>query len=183
MLTRREFLRAQMMGITLIVVEPLHLLGSPVGGTDHASHLPWTHYVRIAGNPLSLDRVDQIVKEATETHVFGIETDNDIQGHYESFRQPHLAEKLAALTAMADAAHAVGNYAFVYVTGFECITSNADQVKHSLYKDHDRCGILRRKVRSRCLAGFVRPLQGSSPRLQRSTNRSTKRRKVFNVAL
>jgi hypothetical protein len=42
MLTRREFLRAQMMGITLIVVEPLHLLGSPVGGTDHASHLPWS---------------------------------------------------------------------------------------------------------------------------------------------
>ena len=26
MLTRREFLQAQMMGITLIVVEPLHLL-------------------------------------------------------------------------------------------------------------------------------------------------------------
>ena len=123
MLTRREFLQAQMMGITWLVVEPLHLLGSPVGATDHAAPLPWTHYVRIAGNPLSLDRVDQIVKEATETHVFGIETDNDIQGHYESFREPHPAEKLAALKAMADAAHAVGNYAFVYVTGFECITS------------------------------------------------------------
>ncbi len=149
MLTRREFLRAQMMGITLIVVEPivvepLHLLGSPAGGAGHASPLPWTHYVRIAGNGLSLDRVDQIVKEATATHVFGIETDNDIQGHYESFRQPHPGEKLAALKAMADAAHAVGNYAFVYVTGFECITSHAGQAKHTLYKDHPEW--LQRKI-------------------------------------
>src|ERR1700755_1207095 len=128
MLTRREFLRAQMMGITLIAVEPLHVLGSPSGGAGHASHLPWTHYVRIAGNALTLDRVDQIVKEATETHVFGIETDNDIQGHYESFCEPPPAEKLAAPKAMADAAHAAGNYAFVYVTGFECITANAGQV-------------------------------------------------------
>jgi Glycosyl hydrolase-like 10 len=135
MLTRREFLRAQIMGITLIVVEPRYLLGSPAEGAGHAS-LPWTRYVRIAGNPLSLDRVEQIVKEATQTHVFGIETDNDIQGHYESFRDPHPAEKLAALKAMADAAHVVGNYAFVYVTGFECITSHAEQAKHTLYKDH-----------------------------------------------
>ena len=134
MLTRREFLQAQMMGITLIVVEPLHLL---VGQTDRSARpLPWTHYVRIAGNSLRLDRVDEIVKEAAETHVFGIETDNDIQGHYESFNNPHPTEQLAALKAVADKAHAAGNYAFVYVTGFECITSNADQTKHTFYKDH-----------------------------------------------
>ena len=78
MLTRREFLQAQMMAITLIVVEPLHLLGGQTNGTLRP--LPWTHYVRISGNSLRLDRVDQIVKEATETHVFGIETDNDIAG-------------------------------------------------------------------------------------------------------
>jgi hypothetical protein len=137
MLTRREFLQAQMMGITLVVVSPSHLLGSPIGQADGSARpLPWTHYVRIAGNSLSLDRVNQIVKEATETHVFGIETDNDIQGHYESFRDPHPTEKLAALKAVADAAHAVGNYAFVYVTGFETITSNAEQVEHTFYKDH-----------------------------------------------
>ena len=37
-------------------------------------------------------------------------------------------EKLAAIKAVADKAHAVGNYAFVYVAGFECITANADEV-------------------------------------------------------
>jgi hypothetical protein len=91
MLSRREFLQAQMVGITLVLVEPLHLLG---GQTDRSARsLPWTHYVRIAGNPLTLDRVDQIVKEATETRVFGIETDNDIEGHYESFSDPNPAER------------------------------------------------------------------------------------------
>ena len=51
MLSRREFLQAQMMGITLIVVEPLHLLGSQ---TDRSARpLPWTHYVRIAGLDMS----------------------------------------------------------------------------------------------------------------------------------
>ena len=137
MLTRREFLQAQMMGITLLVVDPSHLLGSPAGAAGLAARpLPWTHYVRIGGNPLRLDRVDEIVKEAEETHVFGIETDNDIQGHYESFRQAHPSEQLAALKAVADKAHAAGNYVFEYVTGFECITSNAAQAKHTLYKDH-----------------------------------------------
>ncbi len=137
MFTRREFLQTQIMGITLMVVEPLHLLASPIGQAGGSTRpLPWTHYVRIAGNGLSLDRVDQIMKEAKETHVFGIETDNDIQGHYESFRDPHPTEKLAALKAIADKAHAAGNYAFVYVTGFECITSNADHAQHTFYKDH-----------------------------------------------
>jgi hypothetical protein len=137
MLTRREFLQAQMMGITWIVVEPRHLLSSPVGEAGGSTRpLPWTHYVRIAGNSLRLDRVGQIVQEATETKVFGIETDNDIQGNYESFRQPHPTDKLAALKAVADQAHAAGNYVFEYVTGFECITSNAQHVKQTLYKEH-----------------------------------------------
>ena len=47
-----------------------------------------------------------------------------------------LTEKLAAIKAVADKAHAVGNYAFVYVAGFECITAHAADVQHSLYKDH-----------------------------------------------
>lgn len=134
MLSRREFLQAQMMGITWVLVGPLHSLASQTGGT--ARPLPWTHYVRISGNPLRLDRVDQIIKEATETHVFGIETDNDIEGHYESFSKADPSEKLAAIREVADKAHAIGNYAFVYVAGFECITSHAAQVKHTLYKDH-----------------------------------------------
>lgn len=132
MLSRREFLKAQMVGMTGIVVGPRHLLGDQDGSS--ARPLSWTHYVRISGNSLRLDRVDQIVKEATETHIFGIETDNDIEGRYESFLDPNV--KLAAIKAVADKAHAVGNYAFVYVAGFECITAHAADVQHSLYKDH-----------------------------------------------
>jgi len=131
MLTRREFLQAQLAGMTLILCEPWKLEASPSPAT---TTLPWTHYVRISGNPLRLDRIDQIVREATETHVFGIETDNDIEGRYESFLDP--TEKLKAIKAVAEKAHAVGNYAFVYVAGTECITANAANVKHSLYKDH-----------------------------------------------
>ncbi len=132
MLSRREFLQAQMIGFTWVLTGPRHLFGGQAGRS--ARPLSWTNYVRISGNSLRLDRVDQIVKEATETHVFGIETDNDIEGRYESFLDPH--EKLAAIKAVADNAHAVGNYAFVYVAGFECITANVAKVQHSLYKDH-----------------------------------------------
>ena len=71
----------------------------------------WTHYVRTAGHGLSLDRVEGIIKSVQETHVFGIETDNDIPGRYESFLDP--TEKLAAIKAIADAAHAINNYAYV----------------------------------------------------------------------
>jgi hypothetical protein len=94
----------------------------------------WTHFVRISGNGLSLDRVDRIIQEARETHVFGIETDNDIPGRYESFLNP--AEKLEAIKAVAVKVHAAGNYAFVYIAGLECITAHADQAKHTLFKDH-----------------------------------------------
>ena len=131
MLTRREFLQTQLAGMTLILCEPWKLQG---GQSRATTTLPWTHYVRISGNPLRLDRVDQIVQEATESHVFGIETDNDIEGRYESFLDP--TEKLKAIKAVAEKAHAVGNYAFVYVAGTECITANAANVNHSLYKDH-----------------------------------------------
>lgn len=94
----------------------------------------WTHFVRIGGHGLNLDRVDQIIKSATETHVFGIETDNDIPGRYESFLDP--TEKLKAIEAVAKRAHEVGNYAFVYIAGLECITANADQTDHTFFKDH-----------------------------------------------
>ena len=92
------------------------------------------HYVRISGHPLKLDKIDQIIEDVESTHVFGIETDNDIEGRYESFLAP--TEKLKAIKAVAERARAIGNYAFVYVAGFECITANAAKVKHSLYKDH-----------------------------------------------
>ncbi len=94
----------------------------------------WTHRARIAGHGLSLDRVDAIVRGAAETNVFGIETDNDIPGRYESFLNPE--EKLKAIRAMAEKAHAAGNRAFVYVAALECITANADKQPHSFFKDH-----------------------------------------------
>src|SRR6266404_2377881 len=95
----------------------------------------WTHYVRIAAWSLhSKDDASRIVREAQESHVFGIEVDNDITGRYESFLHPE--EKLAAIRAVADEAHKAGNHAFVYIAGLECITANADQSPHSLAKDH-----------------------------------------------
>jgi hypothetical protein len=94
----------------------------------------WTHYVRIAGNGLRLDNADRIVRGATDTDVFGIEVDNDIPGRYESFVDP--TEKLKAIHALAEKAHAAGNYAFVYIAGTECITAHAASAAHSMAKDH-----------------------------------------------
>ena len=116
----------------------LHL-GVSNGATPQSNASPldprhWTHFVRIGGYGLSLNRVADIIKDATDSHVFGIETDNDIPGRYESFLEP--AEKLRAIKAVAQKAHAVGNYAFVYVAGLECITANADRKRHTFFKDH-----------------------------------------------
>lgn len=94
----------------------------------------WTHYVRIAGHPLSLDNVDDIIESATQTHVFGIETDNDIPGRYPSFLNPD--EKLKAIRLVTERAHQQDNHTFVYIAGLECITPNADNSEHSFYKDH-----------------------------------------------
>ncbi|MGA8866282.1 MAG: hypothetical protein WB510_04900, partial [Candidatus Sulfotelmatobacter sp.] len=80
------------------------------------------------------DTAAQIVRSAQEDGVFGIEVDNDIPGRYESFLNPN--EKLKAIHAVAEQAHAVGNKAFVYIAGTECITANADKTPHTLAKDH-----------------------------------------------
>jgi hypothetical protein len=37
---------------------------------------------------------------------------------------------------VAEKAHAVGNHAFVYIAGTECITANADKTSHTLAKEH-----------------------------------------------
>jgi hypothetical protein len=94
----------------------------------------WTHYVRIGGHSLNRDNIPAIISESEKSHVFGIEVDNDIPGRYESFLDP--TEKLSAIRAAAEAAHTVGNKAFVYVAGLECITANADKSAHSFFKDH-----------------------------------------------
>jgi hypothetical protein len=89
-----------------------------------------------AGDP------ERIVRQAGESHVFGIEVDNDIPGRYESFLHPE--EKLAAIRELAEHAHKAGNRAFVYIAGLECITGNADRSPHSMAKDHPEW--LQRKI-------------------------------------
>jgi hypothetical protein len=94
----------------------------------------WSHFVRIGAYGLRADNAEAIVRDATSSHVFGIEVDNDIPGRYESYLNP--AEKLQAIRAVAEAAHKAKNYAFVYIAGTECITANAEKSPHSVMKDH-----------------------------------------------
>src|SRR5947207_3498209 len=94
----------------------------------------WSNYVRLGGYGLKGGDAVQIVQRAQESGVFGIEVDNDIPGRYESFIHPE--EKLAAIRAVAQEAHRVGNYAFAYIAGTECITAHGDQTAHTMAKDH-----------------------------------------------
>lgn len=94
----------------------------------------WTNYVRIGAYGLKGGDADEIVQRAQASDVSGIEVDNDIPGRYESFVHPE--EKLNAIRAVAEAAHKVGNHAFVYIAGTECITAHGDKVAHTLAKDH-----------------------------------------------
>ncbi len=108
--------------------------GQQASDASGAAEQNWTHYVRIGGHGLSLERVDSIIEDAQKSNMYGIETDNDITGRYGSFLDP--TEKLQAIKAIADKAHAIDNYAFVYIAGLECITNEADQREHSFFKDH-----------------------------------------------
>jgi len=94
----------------------------------------WTNYVRIGAYGLKGGDALEIVRKAQASGVFGIEVDNDIPGRYESFVNPEA--KLKAIHDVAEAAHAAGNYAFVYIAGTECITAHADQTPHTLAKEH-----------------------------------------------
>jgi hypothetical protein len=94
----------------------------------------WTHKVRIAGHPLSNNNVDQIIKSASESFVYGIEVDNDITGRYDSFLNPE--EKLKAIREVTEKAHKINNKVFVYIAGLECITSEADDKENTFFKDH-----------------------------------------------
>ena len=94
----------------------------------------WTHFVRIGAYGLRSDNADEIVRNAQESSVYGIEVDNDVTGRYESFINPDA--KLAAIRELAQKAHQAGNRAFVYIAGTECITANADKTPHTLAKEH-----------------------------------------------
>jgi hypothetical protein len=110
------------------------LLMAVVQAVPDSAEQNWTNYVRIGAYGLQSNSADRIVRSAQEDDVFGIEVDNDIPGRYESFVNPD--EKLKAIHAVAEKAHAVGNRAFVYIAGTECITANADKTPHTLAKEH-----------------------------------------------
>src|SRR5579863_2407447 len=105
-----------------------------LGASPDSRKQDWTNYVRIGAYGLRGGDALEIVRRAQESNVAGIEVDNDIPGRYESFVHPE--EKLAAIRAVADAAHKVGNHAFVYIAGTECITAHGDKVAHTMAKDH-----------------------------------------------
>src|SRR6478672_8020388 len=120
-----------------IVIAACVLVGcafSMRGSRPKAVSSEWTHVARIAAYGLQQNSAREIVRQATESHVFGIEIDNDITGRYLSFLDPD--EKLKAIRAVAQEAHRAGNRAFVYIAGTECITANADQTRHTLAKEH-----------------------------------------------
>ncbi len=110
------------------------LLTSVLQAGPGSAEQDWTNYVRIGAYGLGSDNAERIVHNAQEDGVFGIEVDNDIEGRYESFVNPE--EKLKAIHAVAEKAHTAGNYAFVYIAGTECITANAAETPHTLFKEH-----------------------------------------------
>jgi hypothetical protein len=110
------------------------LRASPDSAEQTWTNQNWTNYVRIGAYGLRSDNAERIVRGAQEDGVFGIEVDNDIEGRYESFVNPE--EKLKAIRDVAEKAHAAGNHAFVYIAGTECITANAAQTPHTLFKEH-----------------------------------------------
>jgi hypothetical protein len=112
----------------------LVLTAAPGSDEQYPAGQDWANYVRIGAYGLRGGDADKIASRAQESGVFGIEVDNDIEGRYESFVHPE--EKLKAIHDVAEAAHKVGNYAFVYIAGTECITAHADQTPHTLAKEH-----------------------------------------------
>ncbi len=134
-------MRLRVWDCTLVVSMVLAIIQLPLSGQTRlgakapsSAEQDWTNYVRIGGYGLSHDNADKIVASAEDDGVSGIEVDNDIEGRYESFLDP--TAKLEAIRAVAEKAHAVGNHAYVYIAGTECITANADQTTHTLAKDH-----------------------------------------------
>ncbi len=94
----------------------------------------WMRNVRIGGYSLSPANAAAIVSKAESSGVSGIEVDNDITGRYESFLNPTV--ELQAIREVAKLAHEQGNHAFVYISGFECITANTASTPHTMAKDH-----------------------------------------------
>src|SRR2546430_3595905 len=112
----------------------LRLLSAPSVSKTHEEIEHWTNFVRIGGYGLEDDNADAIVREAQLSHVYGMEADVFVVGRYPNFLNP--AASLRSIHAFAEAAHKVGNRAFIYMAGTECITPNADKAAHTVMKDH-----------------------------------------------
>ncbi len=128
--------------VFLLLLFALAVVAVPNQSKPTRGKQEWTHSVRIGAYGLQSGNAEQIVRSAQASGVSGIEVDNDIPGRYESFLSPE--EKLAAIRAVAQAAHRAGNHAFVYVAGTECITAHSDKTEHTLAKDHPEW--LQRKI-------------------------------------
>jgi hypothetical protein len=59
-----------------------------VASAPQPASMDWIHVVRIGAYGLQRNNAQTIVRQATESHVFGIEVDNDITGRYQSFLDP-----------------------------------------------------------------------------------------------
>jgi len=96
-----------LMGILLIIFLSCTQTGKDetTGNTDQN----WTHYIRTSGHGVNKSNIERNINDALETHLFGIEVDNDPPGRYESFLDP--TEKLEALEIMARRAHEIHNSA------------------------------------------------------------------------
>src|SRR5580698_4897803 len=129
-------MKARIAFVCLLIIGAgaLTLLAQKSASSDFPPNQSWANYVRIGAYGLKGGDAAQIVRKAEDSNVFGIEVDNDIPGRYESFVDP--TSKLKAIHEVAEAAHGVGNYAFVYIAGTECITANADATPHTLAKEH-----------------------------------------------
>lgn len=101
-------------------------------GVLHAQN--WTHYVRTSGHGCETALIPAVLHDARETHLFGIEVDNDITGRYSSFLFPE--QKLYALKAMVDSVHAAKNFVFVYTAGLECITDSVMPDSETFLRNH-----------------------------------------------
>lgn len=114
--------------ITLIIIS------SGVFFAQTVNQQNWIHYARITGHGLGPNNIKSMIIKAQEQGTLGIELDNDITGRYDSFLNP--TQKLKEIKEAAEAAHKIGNHAFIYIAGLECITENADKTGHSIFKDH-----------------------------------------------
>ena len=104
--------------------------------------------------------------------------DNDIPGRYESFVDP--TEKLKAIHAVAEKAHAAGNYAFVYIAGTECITAQCGLQPRTAWRRITRTGCNERLPASRrCLAAAPRFGFAKATRMSGSRRSRTEWRKIY----